>query len=254
LDAQSVLIQLLVAAIPAVLLYFTGWSYLYFYLNAFHVNITEIGFDLPTVFIYAYPPLYAFATDHWVILIVVALLILAVLFFLRCTSNTVQENWRGLVATRPISWLVCLQKKIVDAKISSFFPPSRAFKLFIMLAIIIFILPFPLTSLTRWAALREAARKWDGHAPQLVPVIDDHSPPPLLALFRRPDKTETSAELQKTRIDACEQRGELFLIFSSEAHYYLLCRAPDVPSVGTLFEVSGKEGLMSVRHVQKGSS
>jgi len=40
-------------SMPAVFLFFVGWSYLYFYFASFGINISEINLDTSTVLIYS---------------------------------------------------------------------------------------------------------------------------------------------------------------------------------------------------------
>jgi hypothetical protein len=40
------LFELVIATIPAVVLYFFGWAYLHFYLRAFSIDVSELSLDL----------------------------------------------------------------------------------------------------------------------------------------------------------------------------------------------------------------
>jgi hypothetical protein len=58
--------ELIIATLPAVLLYFFGWAFLHFYLKAFNVDLSELDLDLQTIFIYSVPPLRALMGLYWI--------------------------------------------------------------------------------------------------------------------------------------------------------------------------------------------
>jgi hypothetical protein len=252
MNTQEAILQLLVAAAPAVILYFTGWSYLYFYLNLFHININEINPDLPTIFIYSYPPLHALWLSHGIMIIVVVVLI-AMLWVWG------KRGWRHIGATWPNAW-IAKEGNAVFERIADL--PATAWTL-VMLIFLVFVLPFPLKSLTAGAAFRAAERVWDEKAPELIPAIEPSSALELtperlgfVALWLgKPKKSGEPNGPDKTQLvkdfSECAKRGGFGLIFSVEAHYYLLCRPENVKTTGTVFEVKGKEGLISVRYADR---
>jgi hypothetical protein len=71
LDLRKAFTDFLIATVPAVVLYFTGWAY--FFLSTFGVNIAEIHMDTPTVFIYSAPPLYALLINYGLYVLAVAI-------------------------------------------------------------------------------------------------------------------------------------------------------------------------------------
>ena len=54
-NGGSALFEVLVATIPAVLIYFVGWAYLHFYLKVFGIGMSELDLDVQTILIYSYP-------------------------------------------------------------------------------------------------------------------------------------------------------------------------------------------------------
>jgi hypothetical protein len=237
---QDAILQLLVVAAPAIALYFTGWSFLYTYLEEFGINISEFSFDLPNIFIYSYPPLRMLweVKTRWVVGLALAVALAALLASVVWKFRVELERYlfRPLFETMRFFWQL----------------PNTLWALCLLLALVL-VLPFPIKSVTAWAARRAAAQVWDTPSTILTPHLksekstevelllgsllrDLHGKPPadnddrLLADFRE-----------------CEKRHELGLIFSSTGHYYLLCRAADVPSIGTVFEVTSTEGLVSSR-------
>jgi hypothetical protein len=71
------LFELIIATLPAVLLYFFGWAFLHFYLKAFSIDVSELDLDLQTIFIYSVPPLRALMGLYWLwafMLVLVALI------------------------------------------------------------------------------------------------------------------------------------------------------------------------------------
>src|SRR5258707_392343 len=62
---ESELFGVMFATIPAVLAYFIGWEYLYYYLGQFGVGIAELELGLETIFIYAVPPISWMIKSYW---------------------------------------------------------------------------------------------------------------------------------------------------------------------------------------------
>ena len=63
MELNKTLYEFLIATLPAVVLYFVGWGYLFFLLGDFGINISEINFDTSTIFIYAFSPVYILARN-----------------------------------------------------------------------------------------------------------------------------------------------------------------------------------------------
>jgi hypothetical protein len=243
---QEALLQLLVTAAPAVTLYFTGWSYLYFYFDAFKINMSEMTFDVPTIFIYSYPPLHTLWEFHGtaVILIVIiapvlALVARAVWLYAAPLPPWVRNHW----LMRSVRFIL---QQIGDL-------PVTAWTLLLLL-FLVFVLPFPITALTASAASRAANRVWDGQYIELDATLKKEPADKRRWFSRLWDAFgETAEDKQQEQLiasyRACMKEGELGLIFSADAHYYLLCRASLDQDSGNVFEVAGKEGLISVRSV-----
>jgi len=251
LTVQDAVLQLLVAAAPAAILYFTGWSYLYFYLGKFDINISEINFDLPTIFIYSYPPLHTLWECHFTV-IIASTVVLALLWLFA-------PSVRGVIgAIRPGLWFQARIRPLVQ-RIRALQTTAR---ILIVLGFLVFVLPFPLKTLTAWAASHAADNVWEGHAPKLKPILEKNSSDQVgsaLAKFLAGQLPESAASRKSVTDSAsllenfaeCEKRGPFQLIFAVEAHYYLLCRGAQVESKGAVYEVMGKEGLISVRYVDR---
>lgn len=82
MNITKALYEFLIATLPAVIVYFIGWAYLFFFLSDFSINITELNFDTTTVFIYAFAPIQIFVKNHWLLTLVGILV--AFILFLSC--------------------------------------------------------------------------------------------------------------------------------------------------------------------------
>jgi hypothetical protein len=97
-DGGKTITDLIVVTIPAVLLYFISWVYLYFYLGSFGVSVSELDLDVQTIFIYFLPPVRLLAEfflewllAHWII--VAAVLAIAIAAFIApATSGLVKRS------------------------------------------------------------------------------------------------------------------------------------------------------------------
>jgi hypothetical protein len=249
-NLQEAILELLAAALPAVVLYFTGWSYLYFYLGAFAINISEINFDLPTVFIYSYPPLHALWEFYW--LPIVAFVVGVVLVWLFAA-----RLWAAAVAPR-LTPCLAVEAAAIAARVRAL--STTAWTLSVLFVLVL-VLPLPLKSLTSFAAARAADRVWEGQAAELRPVFDK---PPAVAsrfdvvrlvtvsLWRKATKKERDAmAVLADDYETCQRRNAVSVVFAVEQRYYLLCRGAQVPFRGAVYEVKGKDGLLSVRSVHR---
>jgi hypothetical protein len=249
---QETLLQLVVVAAPAVMLYFTGWSYLYFYLDAFKVNMNELSFDVPAIFIYSYPPLHALWEFHgWAVIIIVLVAVALAL--------TARALW--LHGPAPPPWVLSSRGgrsiRFLWEQLGAL--PATAWTLALLL-FLVFVLPFPIRSLTAWAASHAANHVWDGQTVELDATLKKERDPDsvdkrgwLSWLWSHP--SGDTADPQQVQLIAsywaCMREGELGLIFSAETHYYLLCRAKLDQDTGNVFEVKGEQGLISIRNVYR---
>ena len=197
-------------------------------------------------FIYAYPPLRMLLRFHRAG--VVALIIAAVAFvgvgrmawLYRARIPQRLRDRAGYRVARFLWWQLAAV-------------PAGLWALLLLLALV-FVLPFPIKSLTEWAAQRAAAGV-DLPSTILTPKVEasgEHSSI-ISELFGQLQKKGGRDNDDRLVIGfkECRKRDELGLIFSSEGHYYLLCRASLDPTRGSVFEVTAKEGLVSVRSVHR---
>jgi hypothetical protein len=75
--------EVLVATIPPVLLYFTGWVYLYYYLISFGITVSELDLDIQTILIYSVPPIQILAKAFWYWIALGVLLLAGLMWLVR---------------------------------------------------------------------------------------------------------------------------------------------------------------------------
>jgi hypothetical protein len=224
MDLQKAIYDFVVATIPVVLVYFIGWSYLYFYFDSFGINIFELNLDLQAVFVYSYPPIrasWAEIIKHsvWSFIFVAV----AVLFIFVC--RYIYFTWW------PTSNSVL--KQVLN--------PTSVEKAFMFVLALVLTLYFFIVPLAKWSALDVAAHLWAGTGRQMVAVVNEKD--------YIDDNDERSSWLKSYR--QCQSRRELALIFANENAYYMLCRSKDDPNTGLVFEVRRETGLASVRYANK---
>jgi hypothetical protein len=241
---QAAMSQILLAAGAVIALYVVGWGYLYSYLGMFAIKITEINFSPVTVFIFSYPSLRLLWEFYWPeIGLVVFSLILLWLFGARfCRLIGVMRARVGAGDESP----------------SVFSPIAPSLGLLIILAL---VLPLPLKALASWSAATDAARVWEGQTPELVPVFE--TPPLVTSRFdavrlltlrvwqKATDKQPERASRVSAAYEDCADRHAVRLIFATGERFYLFCRSRDVDTTGTVFEVKGREGLISGRFINR---
>lgn len=223
MDVEKGIFQIVIAAIPAVIVYFVGWSYLYFYLGSFGINISELKLDLQTIFIYAYSPLrtsISFVFLHWGL----SLLILALAIILFMVGRRLLRAKKLRLSTRV------------------HLPNSPIVRMLMLLVALVLVTPLVLAPWASWAATRAAGRIWEGSAQEVVAVVSKQD---------FVDEQDRGASWLKNYRE-CQNRRELGLIFSGDEAYYMLCRSKDDPNIGLVFEVRHDGRLASVRFVNKG--
>ena len=229
MDAQKAIYDFIIVTIPGLLLYFIGWSYLYFYLNLFGVDLSELKLDLQTVFIYSYSPLHYVITYNWVVSTLIILVVFLLIFAKRSISIPLTERAQKIF--RPISALP---------------PIARTLALvFVLLFGIIFVLTFILVPMAKWTAERAANQRWVGDGPKIAVIINENG---------STDKSSASS-IWLDSFNECQRREELSSIFADENSFYLLCRSLDDPKhSGIVFEVRKEKetGLVSARYVWGG--
>jgi hypothetical protein len=238
-EIQKAIYEFIVATVPAVILYFLGWSYLYFYLSSFGINISEFKLDLQTIFIYAYSPIQTLTTHlvarfltHWIVY--VAIVVAAVILFFamrRYLSDAKKKKINEL-------------KSRLQTALASYVPTSPLVRALVFLFAIAFLMPLLLIPLARQAASETANNVWTHQTQQMVAIV------------REDDFVDDNDERYSllTNYRQCQSRLELGLIFSDDEGYYMLCRSHDDPNTGLVFEVRREKGLMSVRYVNKGDA
>jgi hypothetical protein len=77
---ESAFAGVVIGAIPAALAYFVGWAYLYYYLAAFGIGITELELGVESIFIFAAPPVFWALTRYWWIVLLLVIVIGALLW------------------------------------------------------------------------------------------------------------------------------------------------------------------------------
>ncbi len=248
---QDAILQLLIAAAPAVFLYFTGWSFLYFYLERFNINIGEINFDLPTVVIYSYPPLHLLWEFHGTAIIAIVLAVAVAWCFGPGLWQAAGVGWPNVRIAAGATALMTRMRTW----------PKVVWTLGFLL-VVVFIAPFPLKVLTSWAANQAADRVWDGSEPELKPYVEMPASIKLTAnsagllgawLPRSAEPKDSAGSSENVARDyaTCEARDAFNVIFAAEEHYFLLCRGEKIETAGAVFEVKGREGLVSVRYVNR---
>jgi hypothetical protein len=233
MEAQKVFYEFLIVTVPAVVLYFTGWGYLYFFLGAFDIDIAEIHIDVPTVFIYSLPVLQDAVRHYGYYLLggTIGFLIASVIIFGEM-ADAGKASLRGF-SNRVISFV---------SKVSIWT------KLTVSIALLA-LLVLGLVPIISTAAQDTANRIWAGPARYVVAAARTASAE---ASAGQSQPTDSPAwKEQKAQYDACSAIEALRLVYADDNTYYLLCRNDENSTQGTVFEVRRKEGLVSVRFPQK---
>lgn len=228
MEWQKVFYEFLIVTVPAVILYFIGWGYLYYYFGAFGINIAEAHFDVPTIFIYSVPVVQnAIAHSVWYLagaFVTLPFLLLIIFRLLKPRLKyKVKQKWLPVVAA-------------VDGM------PVWAKLLFVIVALALSALA--LRPIIEEAALETARRIWSGPATYVIalpePKGDSQSKPAESSPWR-----EQYAD--------CSKHEALRLIYADDSAYYLLCmNEEDKSGQGVIFEIRRKEGLVSVRFAERG--
>ena len=177
-ETNKILTELAVVTLPAVILYFFGWAYLHFYLDAFDINLSELDLDIQTIFVFSYPPLRALARSYWGWLLAVAF---AVIIIAVCVRKLAPASWAQLSRfyshTRKAS------------------PVIKAFTLLTVLATAV-VISVPLIRAT---AVQAAMRKWSSEGTRIEALLKE-KPEIEFALARQLSKMRRAAS---ARADLC---------------------------------------------------
>jgi hypothetical protein len=80
MDVSNAFVNFVIVTLPAILLYFLGWTYLYFYLSTFSIKISELKVDVDTVLVYGYRLLPAYRLLFIVLYVGFLLVVFTTLF------------------------------------------------------------------------------------------------------------------------------------------------------------------------------
>ena len=222
-EFQKSLIQFLIATVPAIVLYFIGWAYLYFYFSSFGINIAEIHLDTSTVFIYAFSPLAIVVKAYWpwiapLTVIIVAVVLIITTLMPRKSRNEIKQIYRWVRDKVPIGVTTLLM----------------------IIGLLIFL--SALVPVVKWAAIQQRKQVWAGERPVSMVVLVEGSKP----------KAEADPAQVRESYMQCSDQQALLSIFSDDKAYYLLCKSVENSDVGYVFEVRREFGLSSVRFVSAG--
>jgi hypothetical protein len=147
-EFQKSLIQFLIATVPAIVLYFIGWAYLYFYFSSFGINIAEIHLDTSTVFIYAFSPLAIVVKAYWpwiapLTVIIVAVVLIITTLMPRKSRNEIKQIYRWVRDKVPIGVTTLLM----------------------IIGLLIFL--SALVPVVKWAAIQQRKQVWASERPVL---------------------------------------------------------------------------------------
>jgi hypothetical protein len=236
MEANKVFYEFLIVTVPAVVLYFVGWGYLYYLLGAFNIGISEVHIDLPTVFIYSMPVVQN-ALQRYVYYLVFIFILLPILVLL---FHSKQEP---------------AQKKKIKQTLAKAATAIRDLSIWIKLAIVLLILvlaALAMVPVIGRAAADAADRIWDGGGSSVLafPQLDTAK----LAQLTLPPTSSPATPAQSDwqskwteQFKACSMAEALRLIYADDSAYYLLCTNGPKSRQGIVFEVRRKEGLVSIR-------
>jgi hypothetical protein len=233
------------ATLPALILYFVGWTYLYFFLGAFGINIAEIHFDAATIFIYAFSPLQIAVKTYGFYILSIAVggvAIVALIIWLT-----------GWISPR-LKLALEYYYRISRVKVSG---ASTWLKIFLLFVILVLFL-LALVPVVKWAAILQKSQIWAGHAEYIVPLRLDE--------LKSQAATESQAQVTDQKSQSapnptlfwrdiyahCVGQQALLLIYADDKAYYLLCKSVENSGEGNVFEVRREFGLTSVRFASSG--
>jgi hypothetical protein len=233
-DASKVLTDLIVVTIPAVLLYFVGWVYLYFYLGAFGIGVSELDLDIQTIFLYFLPPIRLLAKFIWDGFLanlylaggLLVLIAIAAVLFKQCAPGHFQSLGQRLSTSfnnlRELFASLQTASVIVQCLL--------VFVLLVSLAIIA-------VPVIRSTAGYAADRQWVTRGTMIA------------AMIKKADEMQSSSWFDNYK--ACSERRALNLIFADKETYFMLCIDKYDASFGVVYEVRRDAGLASVRPVTR---
>jgi hypothetical protein len=206
---ESALGSVVIALVPAAFAYFIGWTYLYYYLLEFGINVSELDLGVEAIIIYAVPPTLSVIKRYWWL---VALVLLAAY---------------GLMAYRHLIRLPRLNPNFYE-RIRTLHPLSKGVTwFFVLVAVVVVSAP-----LIQHVAIQRADDKWT------------RAGIPLQAPIEEPREATAEYKDYKT----CIERRALDLVFADKNVYYLLCVSEINDDAGVVYEVRRTDSkLASVR-------
>jgi hypothetical protein len=234
MELRKLVYEFVVATLPLVVVYYIGWAYLYFYLNLFGINISELHFDNATIFIYAFAPVSLALQGRWwlglPIIAAIAILLVGIRILFQRQWLLARTKLGNLSTTLQILLLVIS-----------------------LLCLLILLRPW-----LEWAAQQKKAQIWAGSGEPVIALITGEgkaaSPSAATSGATASGAVPPQGTLSVWRdsYNECGAQEALSLIFSDEKAFYLLCKSTDDPSQGTVFEVRREFGLTSVRVASSG--
>jgi hypothetical protein len=226
MELQKSVVDFIIVTLPGVFLYFLGWVYLDYFLYFFGINISELKLDTSTVFIYSYSPIYDTMIHHLIAAGLILIILLLAMF------TTFFDN----LLRPPLKWVSPVQRWIGYRWPSSLDPLWRiVYITVVLLLLILTMLNFILIPIAMSSARLAANQKWEGDTRSILVNLNQEG---------KSNSTELVDDFR-----TCQDRGAMIQIFSDESTLFLLCRSPDDPHTGSVFEVKKDKGLVSSRYV-----
>lgn len=206
----------LVVTLPAVLLYFVGWAYLHYYLQAFGIGISELDLDLQTILLYSLPPFKILFSAYWPWILGG--------FFL---AWLLAQLCRGIPA----------RYRVRIGSTTSWAPKLPLLVRVPAILVLLFLAVIACAYAIRVAALQNADDKWTSEGTRIEAMV-------------KAAEGEGKSNIH-SNYRSCNERRALDLIISDKEAYYILCISRVEPKSAIVFEVRRSTGLASARLIQR---
>jgi hypothetical protein len=251
MDWQKAISDFLVATIPAVLLYFLGWAYLYYFLSSFGIYPSELKLDVITVLIYAYAPIHDIVARYLLIIIFSCLAFIFLIYFNIASPKKMLQRAPLWVKQLPTS--VSKMYRPVSSLPLAIRIFSLTFELLIGMLLALSLILIPIAKL---AAAKTEAELWGDSAP-IIAVnlhLEDTSKKEVNSnaptLESKADQEHNSNdETLSSEVAQCQRNLGLVPIFSDDSTLFVLCRNEQDRNSGWVFELRKEKGLVSARSV-----
>ena len=80
--SASGLSEIVIVTVPAVVAYYLGWAYLYYYMGAFGIGVSELDMGIETMFIYSMPAVILLAKSYGTNVVGIAVVIVVLRWFM----------------------------------------------------------------------------------------------------------------------------------------------------------------------------